>query len=353
PVPFAPAPMAAPPVPFAPVPVAAPPPIAFAPAQFAPAPGPVAPPAPPIGIAAVQPGALKVRSEPPAGFTPPRSEAGSSIRALPMITRPAGEERSSFPWQLAVAAILILAVGIIAGRGYLQKDSAPPAELAKAGAGTSDSAPSAQAGPTGTLVIDSQPTGAKVTLNGEDVGLTPLKLESVKAGKHTVAITTPTATVRRTVRVEAGKLVTLDIPVYSGWVVIFSPIPLDISEEGRALGNTETGKILLPPGRHLLTLSNRDFGFTDTRTVEIYPGEERPLNIEPKGRVNVNAHPWAEVWVDGNKAGDTPIANLQVLLGTRVFIFKHPQYGERRITATITTTIAALSVDFTKPANAP
>jgi hypothetical protein len=42
------------------------------------------------------------------------------------------------------------------------------------------------------------------------------------------------------------------------------------------------------------------------------------------------------------------MANLPVLLGTRSFILKHPLYGDRRITATITTTPAALSVDFTK-----
>jgi hypothetical protein len=106
---------------------------------------------------------------------------------------------------------------------------------------------------------------------------------------------------------------------------------------------------MLPPGRHTLTLSNRDYGFSETRTVEIHPGEERPLNIEPMGRVNINAHPWAEVWVDGKRAGETPIANLQVLLGTRVFTFKHPLYGERRVTSTITSSAAALSVDFTKP----
>ena len=271
-----------------------------------------------------------------------------------MGNRPVNEERSPFRWQLAAAAGLVLIVGVVAGKSYLTGDSAPaPGATAPRGSAAAETVAVPQAGTKGGLAIDSQPTGAKVTLNGEDVGVTPLKLEAIEAGRHTVAIITPTATVRRTVRVEAGKVATLDIPVYSGWIAVFSPIPLDISAAGKALGNTETGKILLPPGRHLLTLSNSEFGFTDTRTVEIYPGEERALNIEPKGLVNVNAHPWAEVWVDGKKAGDTPIANLQVPLGTRVFMFKHPQYGERRITATITTTIAALSVDFTKPANAP
>ncbi len=295
-----------------------------------------------------------MRAELPKGYVPSRTEAGSQMAALPPVDRGLPDEPSAFPWKLAGAAMVVLAVGILAGRVYLVGAATPdtPVTTSVSPDASAASRP-ATAGTTGGLVIDSQPSGAKVTLDGAEVGLTPLKLDAVLAGRHTIAIVTATGTVRRSVRVEAGKLVTLDVPVYSGWLSVFSPIPLEVSSEGKSIGHTDTGKIMLPPGRHLLTLSNSGFGFTDTRTVEIHPGEERPLNVEPKGRVNINAHPWAEVWVDGNKAGDTPIANLQVLLGTRVFVFKHPQYGERRVTATVTTTDSALSVDFTKTPNQP
>ena len=87
--------------------------------------------------------------------------------------------------------------------------------------------------------------------------------------------------------------------------------------------------------------------------IEISPGEERVLNLRPTGKVNLNASPWAEVWVDGTRAGETPLANLEVALGTREFVFKHPQYGERRLTATITTRGEALSVDFGRPPSFP
>jgi serine/threonine-protein kinase len=298
-----------------------------------------------------QPAGLRIRAEPPSGYAPARTETTSHQRGVLFDDRAPVQLPSAFPWKLVAAAAVVLTIGVFSARSYLQGQIDVPAAAAAAEA-AAPSIPPARTmpkGKTGTLVVDSQPSGARVSLDGADVGVTPLKLESVASGKHALVVTTPTAAVRRSVRVEAGKLVTLDIPVYSGWVVVFSPIPLDISSGDRALGSTETGKILLPPGRHDLTLSNRDFGFTDRRTVEVFPGEERVLNVEPRGTVNVNAHPWAEVWVDGKKAGDTPIANLQVPLGTRVFIFKHPLYGERRVTATITATGAALSVDLTKP----
>ena len=38
---------------------------------------------------------------------------------------------------------------------------------------------------------------------------------------------------------------------------------------------------------------------------------------------------------DGKKAATTPIANLQLSLGMREVIFRHPQFGERRVTITV------------------
>jgi PEGA domain len=61
----------------------------------------------------------------------------------------------------------------------------------------------------------------------------------------------------------------------------------------------------------------------------------RTITINPKGTAHFNAVPWAEVWLEGTKLGDTPLAGIQVPLGTRDFVFKHPQYGEKRITVTV------------------
>jgi hypothetical protein len=66
--------------------------------------------------------------------------------------------------------------------------------------------------------------------------------------------------------------------------------------------------------------------------------------------VNINAVPWAEVWTDGRRLGETPLANTKVALGVREFVFKHPQHGERRVTATVRGDApTGVSVDFTRP----
>ena len=305
-------------------------------------------PAPPI---------LKIREDKPAGYAPIRVRTGEpapdpepTARALSFLDRAASEPGGRFPWKIAAAAVLVLFVGAAAGRDYLLGRSEPVAAAVPSAA---PAPPAPVSTTTGALAIDSQPSGAKVTLDGKDAGVTPLTIEGLNPGRHQVTITSGAALVQRSVRIEAGKQATISLPVFSGWVAIFAPIRLEVSEGRRSLGSTDDNRILLPPGRHVLTLSSEEFGYSETKTVEISPGEERVLNLRPMGTVNLNASPWAEVWVDGTRAGETPLANLKVPLGTREFTFKHPQYGERKLTATITTTASALTVDFGRPPSKP
>ena len=59
------------------------------------------------------------------------------------------------------------------------------------------------------------------------------------------------------------------------------------------------------------------------------------IPLDPRGTANINAAPWAEVWIDGEKAGETPMANISIRLGIRELVFKNPQFGERKVTTTV------------------
>ena len=60
-------------------------------------------------------------------------------------------------------------------------------------------------------------------------------------------------------------------------------------------------------------------------------GKVTPIKVEfPKGTIALNAVPWAEVWVDGEKIGETPIGNLSLSLGPHEVVFRHPELGEQR-----------------------
>jgi hypothetical protein len=263
------------------------------------------------------------------------------------------------PWRIAAAAVLVIVGVVLAGfpRGLMQGDdgtvkaSAPSAQTAPEAPAAAAPAPSDTAA-TGILTVSSEPAGAKVLLDGVEAGRTPLRLASVATGRHTVTTISGDVTTKRTVRVEAGKTATVNIPAM-GWVTVQSPVKLEVALGARQLGTSDQRRIELAPGRHAITLRNRSVAYSSVHTVEVSAGQEAQLNVAPTGRVNLNAQPWAEVWIDGTRVGETPLANLQVPLGAREFVFKHPQYGERRLTATVSTNPTALSVDFTKQAQRP
>ena len=124
---------------------------------------------------------------------------------------------------------------------------------------------------------------------------------------------------------------------------------LSVAADGRNIGSTEESRLILAPGKHLLTLTNRELGYRSTQEVEIQPAEVTNVSVDPRAPVNLNAVPWAEVWLDGQKLGDTPLADTQVPLGLREFVFKNSQFGERKVSVTIkAANNLPVAVDFTK-----
>jgi serine/threonine-protein kinase len=80
-------------------------------------------------------------------------------------------------------------------------------------------------------------------------------------------------------------------------------------------------------------------------------GKLSQIKLEmPRGTISVNAQPWAEVWVDGERIGETPIGNLSVAIGSHSVLFRHPELGEQHHTALVTLKgPARISVDMRKP----
>jgi hypothetical protein len=93
---------------------------------------------------------------------------------------------------------------------------------------------------------------------------------------------------------------------------------------------------MLPAGRHDLVLSNPAFEFEATLSVQVAAGKTAtPTVTIPTGSLSINATPWADVQLDGQAVGTTPLANLSVPVGTHEIVFRHPQLGERRQTVTV------------------
>lgn len=230
-------------------------------------------------------------------------------------------------WVLALAAAVMLAVlnGAVGTPRWAGALASKRAAAAEAGA-------SGVAATSGLVRLLSDPEGARVIVDSVPRGVTPLLLGDVPAGRHIVVFESPAGTVRRVIQVEAGTRSELSVPIYSGWVGVYAPLEVQVIEEGRLLGTTtESVQIMLPPGRHELVLANDSYGYRERRLVDISPGALTRLHVElPHGTLHLNAVPWAEVWIDGERAGRTPLTGVPTPVGTREIVFRHPEFGERR-----------------------
>jgi hypothetical protein len=310
-----------------------------------PPPKPVAPPPPPSAQTQV-----KVKPEPtPVGLRrPPEMVAPPVDRFSTLSLSGAASEPETpraFPWKLALVAVVVAGIAILLGRSYLPGRTAVPGE---AGAQTAQASPtaaqSAAAQPPvndsaipagkGRIAVQTQPPGIRVLLDKKPIGETPIQLDATP-GRHVLTFMTSGGEVVHNIRVNAGKVTSLDIPVFSGWLSVVAPFVVDLAENGQSIGSSEENRLMLPPGRHRITMSNREVGYSQAHDVDIEPGGVRSVTINPKGTVSFNASPWAEVWLEGAKLGDTPLAGIQVPLGTREFVFRNPQFGEKRVTATV------------------
>jgi hypothetical protein len=194
---------------------------------------------------------------------------------------------------------------------------------------------------TGSLDVRSDPPGARVKVDGHDAGIAPILVSNLQPGEHTVVLQNDHGTVRHTVTIEPGLTAALVTPMaagpQSGWISITAPFAMQVYEGGDLIGSTETDKILVTAGSHQLQIVNETLGFKITRNVNVPAGKVVPIGIElPNGVVNINAVPWAEVFVDGRAVGETPIGNLQLPIGPHEVVFKHPQFGERRQAVSVT-----------------
>ena len=193
----------------------------------------------------------------------------------------------------------------------------------------------------GGLQVATEPPGAKVLIDGEARGVAPLTVSDLTAGEHAVVVQGTGEPVSRTVTVQEGAVASLVISMNSasafasGWLAI-SGVPVQIMENGTLLGSTETPRILVPAGSHELELTNAALGYRVTRTVQVVAGQTLSITLKaPQGTLSINALPWAEVWVDGKPAGETPIGNLSLTIGNHELLFRHPELGEQRKTVTV------------------
>ena len=214
-----------------------------------------------------------------------------------------------------------------------------------------------EAAAVGELRVRTDPPGARVTVDGVPRGVSPTLVSDLAPGEHSVLLESDLGAVRQVVTVEAGTTASLVVPLgaaegapVSGWVSVSSPIEVQLFEGDKMIGTSLSDRIMVSAGRHEIAFVNDALGFRGTRTVQVGPGKVAAVALEmPQGAIAINAQPWAEVWIDGEKSGETPIGNLSLRIGSHSVLFRHPEFGEQQHTVVVKATgVARLSVDMRK-----
>jgi hypothetical protein len=210
---------------------------------------------------------------------------------------------------------------------------------------------------SGHLQVRTEPAGARVSVDGVPRGTSPVTVAQLAPGDHAVLLEHELGSVKQIVTIEAGIAASLMVPLgtadgapVSGWIAVTAPADVQVFENDRLIGTSQSDRLMVSAGRHEIEVVNETLGYRTARTVQVSPGKVTPIQIEfPKGTVALNAVPWAEVWVDGEKVGDTPIGNLSLAIGSHDIVFRHPDLGEQRHAVTVTlNSPARLSVDLRK-----
>ena len=195
----------------------------------------------------------------------------------------------------------------------------------------------------GQLQVRSEPTGALVTVDGIVRGKAPVVVDALTPGDHAVELESDIATVKQTVTIGAGQTASLVVPLapaggapVSGWIGVSAPVELQVYEGKRLLGTSQSDRIMVSAGRHEIELVNDTLGYRLLRTVQVGPGKLATVTPNwPTGTVALNALPWAEVFVDDKRIGETPIGNLTLPIGPHEVLFRHPDLGEQRMAVTV------------------
>jgi hypothetical protein len=249
-------------------------------------------------------------------------------------------------WIAAAAALVILATAGFAGFHFFTKAEAPA---------------------MATLSVESNPQGVPVFVDGVERGVTPARI-TLAPGSHILELRRGVPRVIP-VNLAAGAEVSqylefaessltadmLAIPSaatpppppapapevssapLAGWISTKLPFSVEIRENGRLLGTSDAERLMLAAGAHQLEFVNAALSYRATRSVQVTAGKVSPVALElPTGSVNVNAVPWAEVWLNGTRIGETPIGNLSVPIGAHELVFRHPQFGEKRHAVSVT-----------------
>src|SRR5258708_7614701 len=160
----------------------------------------------------------------------------------------------------------------------------------------------------GSLLVQSDPPGAHVTVDGVEHGIAPASVANLAPGDHEVVLRAEGGTpVHQRVVIQPGVTSSVLAPAatatpgpVSGWLSVRAPVSIEVHENGRLIGTTESDRIMMAGGHHDIELVNDTLGYRATRSIQVPAGKVMPLAVRPPvGGGDGHPSPAAGGWGDG------------------------------------------------------
>lgn len=191
-------------------------------------------------------------------------------------------------------------------------------------------------GEDGSLSLTSNPPGARIWLDGEERGKTPLTLTHLEPGYHQLKLELPLyQTLQKQILVSSGeeKKIELTLEEAPGFFTLIThPSGANIYLEGKRLGTTPT-TLELPRGSYQLTLKKEGFASEEVEFLSLPEKEEETTItlIQLYGTLEILSDPMgAHVYREDSFLGETPLLLEHHPAGRYTFTLKKDEMKARR-----------------------
>ncbi len=179
----------------------------------------------------------------------------------------------------------------------------------------------------GGFYIRTEPAGAVVSIDGREIaGRTPCRIDELKVGTHRISISKDGYQTRQISRaVVSGRVVNINVkltrkdaatPTQYGYLKLNVNPWAKVYIDDRYIETTPIASpIKIPAGRHVIKLTNPNFK-TWTETIDFSPNQtvNRTVHLQPgEGYLKITVNPWADLYIDNEFVGTTPISKLIIL----------------------------------------
>jgi len=116
-----------------------------------------------------------------------------------------------------------------------------------------------------------------------------------------------------------------------GFLTAFSRIPMDVYADGKRIGTTEDGQLLIASGTHQIEFVSERFHYRAIASLTIPAGHVLPYTVAlPSAEVHVITTPGSDVWIEGERIGTAPLEPIHVPIGTREIMVRDSAGAEKR-----------------------